>query len=57
MTVVAGTCASCAGRGWKFVHSRRALVARLLDDADDSASRRPCMDCGGTGRTQRRGDA
>ena len=43
------TCVGCRGRGWKFVSSRAALVARVSDDGSEPLPEEACLRCGGRG--------
>jgi DnaJ-class molecular chaperone len=45
------SCASCGGRGWKFVHLRRSLevVGGTSEGAGLLRARVPCLYCNGTG--------
>ncbi len=44
-------CASCRGNGWKYVVRRSAMrVMAYSCGRTDASFRRPCLDCGGSGR-------
>ncbi len=44
-------CTSCRGKGWKFVVRRSAMrVMAYTCERTDASFRRPCLDCGGSGR-------
>ncbi|GAB7047883.1 hypothetical protein JCM9534A_30090 [Catenuloplanes indicus JCM 9534] len=47
-------CASCRGFGWKYVVRRSAMrVMAYTCERADASFRRPCLDCGGSGKQSR----
>ena len=47
-------CDSCRGNGWKYVVRRSAMrVMAYTCDRAEASFRRPCLDCGGSGKLPR----
>ncbi|GAB7041226.1 hypothetical protein JCM9533A_50760 [Catenuloplanes niger JCM 9533] len=47
-------CTSCRGAGWKYVVRRSAMrVMACTCERVDASFRRPCLDCGGSGKLPR----